>query len=505
MKHKIKQVCAGLLSLTLLTMAVIPHIGKQKAEAFSSVYGVCIDNHNFSTQGAWSKNDKYTNKMTNMNQVQAQYGYGSPEYKAALKQNVDTLRRAIGDDEKIVRMFWAGVVAFVTEGKTFANESDLRGAQYWINYAQVNYTDSIAHGYAPALATNFVPMSESELGIVLHGAAGQQLIDRDPFLKILSNPHTLFEETYDPNRNYTTDPLALPRLGNSWLNSYGATQEGQNGRGQWPEGFAGHEVSVVPGTPISYETVAAAAFDVDSMEKYKVEGEEFSYSIPVTEDFYNNSGYLKVWNNSAGGMWSSYTPMTMINQTVNVDGWDITFSANPGAWSFDFKFTGGNKPTGLVMYFELPQNSVTSANTLGFDSPVEFVARFTNLYTCDACGGTHNSGRLDPSKHQRHISFYFDGEPSECYPCFRLGDPITVPESPETNLDFNIYRHKEDWTTNYNVQLEKKDYETGEPLENSIFELYERFDDKDEVNLERDGAVELYKGGDDTCKQSIVI
>lgn len=91
------------------------------------------------------------------------------------------------------------------------------------------------------------------------------------------------------------------------------------------------------------------------------------------------------------------------------------------------------------------------------------------------------------------------------YPCFRLGDPVTPIPNPETELTFNIYRHTEDMESNYNVQLDKYDYETGKSLENSIFELYERFDDKDEVNLERDGAVELYKGGDSTCKQSIVI
>ena len=34
-KLKFKQICAGLLSLTLLTMAIIPHIGKQEAKVFS--------------------------------------------------------------------------------------------------------------------------------------------------------------------------------------------------------------------------------------------------------------------------------------------------------------------------------------------------------------------------------------------------------------------------------------------------------------------------------------
>ena len=33
-------------------------------------------------------------------------------------------------------------------------------------------------------------------------------------------------------------------------------------------------------------------------------------------------------------------------------------------------------------------------------------------------------------------------------------------------------------------------------MEGSSFRFYERFDDKDQVNLERDGAVELYGGTD---------
>lgn len=44
------------------------------------------------------------------------------------------------------------------------------------------------------------------------------------------------------------------------------------------------------------------------------------------------------------------------------------------------------------------------------------------------------------------------------------------------------------------MQLDKKDYETGEPLEGSVFNLYEKFDDQDEINTDNDGAVQLYEG-----------
>ena len=63
----------------------------------------------------------------------------------------------------------------------------------------------------------------------------------------------------------------------------------------------------------------------------------------------------------------------------------------------------------------------------------------------------------------------------------------------EGALDFQIYRHEEDWETNYNVQLYKYDYETGKPLEGSIFRLYERFDDQDQIQDE-DGYGVICRG-----------
>lgn len=137
MKFKnIKKAIAALLSGTLLTMAVIPYINKTDTQAFSSSMGICVDNHNVSTSGSYSRNDKYSNKMLNMNVVEEQYGYDSEQYNASLQHNVDQLHAIFGsDDEKILRMFWAGIVAYVTEGKSFGNTNDLQGAQAWINYA----------------------------------------------------------------------------------------------------------------------------------------------------------------------------------------------------------------------------------------------------------------------------------------------------------------------------------------------------------------------------------
>ncbi|MDB2035234.1 hypothetical protein PM001_03870 [[Clostridium] symbiosum] len=473
-KIKIKQVCAGLLSLTLLTMAIIPYINKQETQAFSNQYGVCIDNHNASTAGYWSKNDKYSNKLLDMNA----YAYGTDEYKQALAYNVQVLHQLVGSDEQILKLFWSGIATWVTNGKSFSG-GDLAEAQYWYNYAQQGYQDSVWHGYAPELTTgyNFVPMSEPELGTVLHGS-GQYIIDRDPFLSKLVNPEIFFTQ-------------ALPRLSNEWLKSYDSYGSGESGRAQWPKDSAGHEVALPDGVQPTKEQVQIVALDMETNEAYKVKGETGHYRIEMKEDFFNNCGNLMVWDESIQS-WRS------MNNGAN--GWECKWIAQEGYWAYDLTFTGGNKPQPLLMYFEIPQNSIADAGAVGYDSPVEFAAAYLKLYTCDSCGGTHNSGHLDPSKHQRHVAFNPQNS-IHVYPCFRLGDPVTPIVPPETDLAFNIYRHTEDMESNYNVQLDKYDYETGKPLENSIFELYERFDDKDEVNLERDGAVELYKGGDDTCKQ----
>ena len=44
----------------------------------------------------------------------------------------------------------------------------------------------------------------------------------------------------------------------------------------------------------------------------------------------------------------------------------------------------------------------------------------------------------------------------------------------------------------YLVQLYKYDHETGQPLKGAVFDLYERFDDKERMNRENRGVGEIY-------------
>ena len=77
-------------------------------------------------------------------------------------------------------------------------------------------------------------------------------------------------------------------------------------------------------------------------ENYVLEkdGDNTTYWIDCGETFFNNSGYLKVWNSEAG-VWSSVSLLNQIHQTVNIDGWDITPRAatvdGEGHWYVEFK------------------------------------------------------------------------------------------------------------------------------------------------------------------------
>ena len=62
-------------------------------------------------------------------------------------------------------------------------------------------------------------------------------------------------------------------------------------------------------------------------------------------------------------------------------------------------------------------------------------------------------------------------------------------------IHFQIYRHEEDMEADYLVQLYKYDYETGAPLQGAVFDLYERFDDRDTVSRDMGGQGEICESG----------
>ena len=118
------------------------------------------------------------------------------------------------------------------------------------------------------------------------------------------------------------------------------------------------------------------------------------------------------------------------------------------------------------------------------------------IWECVTCSGTHGGGtpaKSDPWIHQRMAWMEIAESPVNYYAAL-AGDPAPTPE--QGGIEFKVFRHEEDFTSTYNLQMYKYDHETGQALEGARFGFFERFDDKEKVNTERDGAVTLYEGGE---------
>lgn len=198
----------------------------------------------------------------------------------------------------------------------------------------------------------------------------------------------------------------------------------------------------------------------------------------------------------------------------------------PNGWTYvktdtEITFTNpGNSPTPLYVQFD-PMGTRYETAMGTFSSARDLYEQCLQLWVLQQCAGQHKKfprvGVVPAQQHQR-LAYVEMALPSSVYYASvgasgvfgtgmfwgqqgfggNGGNTPSYPSgtSSSGSLEFNCYRHEEDWTATYNTQLTKYDHETGETLEGSSFRLYERFDDKDQVNLERDGAVELYGGTD---------
>ena len=198
----------------------------------------------------------------------------------------------------------------------------------------------------------------------------------------------------------------------------------------------------------------------------------------------------------------------------------------PNGWTYvktdtEIIFTNpGNSPTPLYVQFDpIGTRYETAMGT--FASARDLYEQCLQLWVLQQCAGQHKKfpriGVVPAQQHQRLAYVEMALQSSVYYASVGAsgvfgtgifwgqqgfgGNGGNTPSYPSGtsssgSLEFNCYRHEEDWTSTYNTQLTKYDHETGETLEESSFRLYERFDDKDQVNLERDSAVELYGGTD---------
>ena len=148
-------------------------------------------------------------------------------------------------------------------------------------------------------------------------------------------------------------------------------------------------------------------------------------------------------------------------------------------------------PQALPVYIMFdPSGTDYALSSGGFGSPDECYSSTLQVWKCVECAGTHaTGGKIHPlENHQRTIWMELADMPSGRY----YGALGNVKQEAAGNVDFRIYRHEESMDGDYLVQLYKYDHETGQPLKGAVFDLYERFDDKERMNRENRGVGEIY-------------
>ena len=229
------------------------------------------------------------------------------------------------------------------------------------------------------------------------------------------------------------------------------------------------------------------------------------YYITMSVPFQNNASNFNVWDSNI----QNWRPLPILSMSsIEVNGWTISSKiAVDGRTPYiDIVYNGSGTPNdGVVGYFSIPKGSFVSKENTTWDSPMNFAADILELAECVECHGGHSKGVVPLELHQKFVKLHHIEDLRDSYPCVKVG-PTTDPtdDTPDPDLHFCVFRHQEDWQTDYNVQLNKYDYEINKydyemgaeqsPLEGSTFTLYEKFDDKDEVNRDNDGGVELYEG-----------
>ena len=169
----------------------------------------------------------------------------------------------------------------------------------------------------------------------------------------------------------------------------------------------------------------------------------------------------------------------------------------PNGWTYvktdtEIIFTNpGNSPTPLYVQFDpIGTRYETAMGT--FASARDLYEQCLQLWVLQQCAGQHKKfpriGVVPAQQHQR-LAYVEMALPSSVYYASvgasgvfgtgifwgqqgfggNGGNTPSYPSgtSSSGSLEFNCYRHEEDWTSTYNTQLTKYDHETGETLEGS--------------------------------------
>ena len=523
------------------------HIVRSGGHMNDQSFGLCIDGG--MTLGG---GDVMQNVMHDLDESQ----YGTDAYNQVLETNVQILRNHGIDESNVMQLFWTGVSIWKTtqHGKR-DNPDGLRAANYWYDQSVEAAKYSIANGYMPNIGNlNYAGLVPDNLKNIRRGDRNfPQFSANKPLLQYLGNYETFMGEKRISN--YPNVNAVMPRLSNAWKNSYGLTKE-KSGFGLWTphSNLDGHFFTKPIGTVPKVSDVQTKALDMRKDSNYKkvirqpraeeidkganpvvlddsssssnsssnsnkniTEDEDESdydndndsesddevddektneseksshtdlkkYYINMNGYFIANSGPLMVWS-SQNKSWVQFDFYMKMGTSIVVDGWEIKYVDDSDGARLEFTYIAGDKPTGLTMYFDIPSGAITAEGSKTYEDPMHFAATYLNLYECIFKKDRQHKTR------QMFLSFKENNE-TPFYPAYTLGDPVP-PDTIPGFVTFKIYRHTEDWTSHYNVKLEKKDYETNKPLQGANFSLYERFDDKEKINQENDGNKELYLG-----------
>ena len=518
------------------------HIVRSGGHMNDQPFGLCIDGG--MTLGG---GDVMQNVMHDLDESQ----YGTDAYNQALETNVQILRNHGIDESNVMQLFWTGVSIWKTTQHGKGNNPDgLRAANYWYDQSIEAAKYSIANGYMPNVGNlNYAGLVPDNLKNIRRGDRNfPQFSANKPLLQYLGNYETFMGEKRISN--YPNVNAVMPRLSNAWKNSYGLTKE-KSGGGLWTANsytdkhFFTKAIGTVPkvsdvqtnaldmrkdpnykkvirqpraeeidkgANPVVLDDSSSSSnsnknitededesdYDNDNESDDEVDDENTNkseknsntnlkkYYINMNGYFIANSGPLMIWS-AQNKSWVQFDFYMKMGTSIVVDGWEIKYVDDSDGARLEFNYIAGDEPTGLTMYFDIPSGAITAEGSKTYEDPMHFAATYLNVYEC-----VKKSSYKPHKDRQTFISFKENNE-TPFYPAYTLGDPIP-PNIIPGNVEFKIYRHTEDWTSHYNVKLEKKDYETNKPLQGANFSLYERFDDKEEINQENDGSKELYLG-----------
>lgn len=146
---------------------------------------------------------------------------------------------------------------------------------------------------------------------------------------------------------------------------------------------------------------------------------------------------------------------------VNTEGQNLS-------WSFPYA-TAGQKPTEAVM-------------KISYDPNVFRVLEVTGRLEYFQCNVPGSQQLYRAKGHAKEITCEFFLTTR-----YSTNAPTPTPVGGEVSL--KVYKHNETFESNYKVDLEKRDYETGSPLQGSTWQVLEHFDDNQLSDDESDGGI----------------